>query len=156
MKTVWISGLCGALYLFAAAGYAQMSILPAPCIGKTGEELDKCVRDLVPPLSTRFEPAETVPNPAQMVNCLKVDPADRGFCIARNEVIIECRNALKHPDSDRCFATYVPNIMRASTPAAVKCEREKPEQRAKCASRNAVLTKCVADPLRYFLCIGQK
>ena len=133
-----------------------MSILPAPCIGKTGEELDKCVRDLVPPLSTRFEPAETALNPAQTVNCLKVDPADQLFCVARNEVVIECRNALKHPDFDRCFATYIPSVMRARAPAAVNCEREKPQQHAKCASRNAVLTECVADPLRYFLCIDRK
>ena len=131
-----------------------MSLLPEACVGKKGDELDKCVRDITPPQAIqRFEPVEPVPNPAQMVNCLNVSVADRDFCVRRNEVLLECRNVKKFPDFDRCFATY---IVRASKPVVADCRKEKPELRAKCAARNAVFVNCSEDPLRYFVCIDNK
>ena len=139
--------------VYAAAGYAQ-TLLPEVCAGKKGDELDKCVRDITPPQPVqRFEPVEPVMNPAQMVNCLMVNVGDRDFCVRRNEVLLECRNATKFPDFNRCFATY---IALASKPVTVDCRKEKPELRAKCDSRNAVFVNCFEDPLRYFICIDNK
>ena len=126
-------------------------MLPEPCIGKTGNELDQCVRDITPPQQVqRFLPVEPAPDPAQMVNCLRINPADQAFCIRRNEVILECRNQLKYPDFDQCFGNY---ITRAPRPVAANCQKQKPGLRAKCASRNAVFVKCLEDPLRYFVCL---
>ncbi len=154
MKLWWPAPLLAASCIYAAAGYAQMTLLPEACIGKRGDELDKCVRDLTPPYAgLRFEPVELGPNPAQMVNCLNVSVADREFCVRRNEVIVECRNAVKYRYFDRCFATY---IALASKPVVADCRREKPELRAMCASRNAVFVNCFEEPLRYFICIDNK
>jgi hypothetical protein len=154
MQHFRLLGIAAALCMHPVAGLAQMSILPEPCIGKTGDELDRCVRDITPPQRTQsLEPADPAPNPEQMVNCLKVNPADQQFCIRRNEVILECRNQLKYPDFGQCFANY---IVRAGKPVAANCQKEKPALRAQCAARNAVFGKCLADPLRYFVCIGNQ
>jgi hypothetical protein len=152
MKRLFVLGIA---FAFCARGtFAQMSLLPEPCKGKAGEELDKCVRDITPAQQTqRVEPYQAVDDPARMVNCLRMHPADVNFCIRRNEVILECRNAFKHPDFNECFNTY---IVRAEKPKAANCQREKPDQRAKCTSRNALVAKCSADPLRYFRCLDAK
>ena len=149
---LWL--LCTAFALGAGAAFAQMSLLPEPCKGKTGEELDKCVRDITPVQETpRIEPQQPADDPAQMVNCTRMHPGDLSFCIRRNEVILECRNSFKYPDFNECFKTY---IARADKPAAANCQREKPEQRARCNARNTLLAKCSADPLRYFRCMDIK
>lgn len=137
--------------LSAAIAYAQRSLLPAPCVGKTGAELDACVRDITPPQQTqRLEPVEAVEDPAQTVNCLKVHRADQAFCIQRNEVILECRNSFKYPDFRQCFDKYIASAVK---PDQLYCAKEKPAARTLCVARNTGSTNCLSDPLRYFYCI---
>ena len=134
----------------AALVHAQSSLLPAPCVGKTGAELDACVRDIAPPLKPQLEPTPLVQNPAQTVDCNKVHRADQGFCLQRNEVIVECRNSSKHPDFRECFDKY---IARAVKPDQLNCEKEKGTTRTACLTRNTRAIACINDPLRYFYCI---
>jgi hypothetical protein len=142
------------LVLLCAASIvgAQSSMVPQSCSGKTGDALRNCVREITPAERVqRLEPVETAPDPTQPVNCLKVYPADRNFCIQRNEVITECRNKLKYPDFNQCFAQY---MTKATSPKAQDCNRVSPELSSRCIQRNALFEKCMFDPLRYFICVG--
>ncbi len=135
-----------------ATGHAQMSILPEQCAAKTGNELDRCVRDLaLPQIVPKLEFVEPVRDPAQLLNCTKVHAPDQVYCVARNEIILECRRSLKHADFDACFTGYMAQVAK---PGRANCQLEKPGLRAACASRNAVFAKCLADPLRYFQCLS--
>ena len=134
------------------ASHAQTSILPQQCSGKTGDALDLCVRDLtLPQIVPKLEFAAPVHNPAQLVNCTAVHKADQVFCVARNEIIIECRKQARHPDFDACFADQVANVAR---PALAACQSEQPVLRKTCAPRNAEFSRCLDDPLRYFQCLA--
>ena len=138
----------------ATAGHAQSFMLPPACMGMTGEQLDRCVRDItLPEITPRLEPIEAKPDPAQPVNCLKVVRADEDFCIARNEIALECRNVTKYPDFEQCAN---PLVMAQARPRAANCSRVAPARRAECELRNKVFSACVEDPLRYFICLAEK
>ena len=142
------------ILLLPVAVHAQMSMLPAQCTGKTGDELDRCVRDITLPMrSERMDPIEQKPDPTQTVNCLKVARADESFCIARNEIVIECRNRAKHPDFDACASRL---LSRQDLPRPADCANATPATRNACALRNGALMECGAEPLRYFICVGEK
>ena len=143
-----------ALCCFALSAHAQMSILPPQCIGKSGEALDKCVREITAPQYTqRLEPVELKADPMELVNCLRVGRADQEFCIQRNEVILECRNRVRHPDLSKCLAVF---IARPTLPRAADCSGVDRELRNECVLRNKVYGECVHDLLRYFICLGEK
>ncbi len=145
--------LLSAVALCATYALAQHSMIPPPCAGKTGEALDQCVRDITPPLTVRVNPVEPAQDPAQTVNCLRVHPADRNFCIARNEIIGECRNRVKYPDFSQCVTDY---LSRLAMPRAADCSRGTSDARSECAARNKALLECKDDPLRYFGCLVGK
>ncbi len=129
-------------------------MLPPACAGMTGEQLDRCVRDItLPQMTTRLEPSDAKPDPAQLVNCLKTVRADEDFCIARNEIVLECRNQTKYPDFEQCAS---PLAMAQPRPPVADCSRAAPARRDECALRNKVFGACTGDPLRYFICLGAK
>src|SRR4051794_36169907 len=139
--------------LFSLSVHAQ-SMMPAPCTGKTGDELDRCVRDITLPMrSEKMDPIEHKPDPTQTVNCLKVARADEEYCIARNQIILECRNGARHPDFNACANRL---LSRQPLPRAADCTRQTAAMRAECTLRNDALSACVAEPLRYFICLGEK
>jgi hypothetical protein len=143
-----------ALTLCGAAGHAQNTILPPACADMTGEQLDRCVRDItLPQLTTKLEPIEATPDPAQLVNCLRTVRADEDFCIARNEIVLECRNLAKYPDFEQCAN---PLVMAQARPPVANCARVAPARRNECELRNKVFGDCFNDPLRYFICLAQK
>jgi hypothetical protein len=146
--------LTGILLMPAALAHAQSGMLPAACAGKTGESLDKCVRDLTPPEPPRVYYKEPPPDPRRPLNCLTVNPADRNFCIARNQIIGECGNRIKHPDFDQCLTSYLSN---PPVPTIADCSRiSAPAQNSQCLLRNKVYKKCTADRLRYFDCLAEE
>ena len=149
--------LLGAAFsIAAAAAGAQMSLLPPACASLHGDALDKCVRDItVTQIEPKLEAVEPPPpDPAQTANCTYVLPADREYCIWRNELVLACRNKTKYPDFTACFTKYLPNIAK---PAAVaNCAREKASLQAACSARNTHYAKCLEDPLSYFLCLANK
>ena len=149
----WASG-CAVLWLYAAAALAQSTILPPECKGKTGAQLDQCVRDVTQPATfDGAEPFTEKVDPRRLLNCLKIYRADESFCIARNEIILECRNYTKHPDFDAC-ATRL--ITRPQLPRAADCTRAAPAERNRCVLRNKVFGECLANPWLYFECLGEK
>ena len=142
---------CG---LYAAAASAQTTLMPPECAGKTGVQLDECVRNITQPsVFGGFEPFEQTPDPSQLLNCLMVSKADEGFCIQRNEIILECRNRVKNPDFDACVSRL---IGRPQLPIAADCSRLPAAQRNRCALRNKSFNECLSDPYRYFICLGDK
>jgi hypothetical protein len=129
-------------------------MIPAPCVGKTGDSLDRCVRDITPAEPPRVYAKEPAPDPRRLVNCLTVTPADRNFCVARNEIIGECGNRRKHPDFDECLASYLKN---PPMPAFADCSRiQEAGQNSECMLRNKVYKECTGDRLRYFDCLAAK
>ncbi len=155
MKRLGLSGCTlVVLSLCAAAAHAQSTLLPPECAGKTGQQLDQCVRDITQTMNFGgFEPTEQKADPRQLLNCLTVNRADEGFCIARNEIILECRNPAKHPDFDACANRLV---TRPQLPRAADCARVVPAQRKQCALRNKLFDECLNDPWLYFICLGEK
>jgi hypothetical protein len=142
--------LAGAFPAFAAD---QATLLPPQCAGKNGALLDQCVRDLaVPTAIEQIEQEQAKPNPAAILNCNLVNPADQGFCIAHNEIAIECRQS-KYPDFDACARRL---ITRPQPPRAAECSRVAVNQRELCAARNKVFADCLQNPWLYFLCLGDK
>jgi hypothetical protein len=132
---------------------AQNGTLPNPCTGKSGEVLRECMRIITPEVrSEQFIPALTAADPAVLMNCMSVFHADQNFCAGRNEVILACRNNIKHPDFGQCFASYAPNILAAGPE---NCVRVGATSRAQCKRHNRIYAKCVADPLRYFACLSE-
>ena len=147
-------GCAAGLIVCAAAAHGQSSMLPPACAGMTGEQLDHCVRDItLPQITPRLEPIEAKPDPAQLVNCLHTVRADEDFCIARNEIVLECRNLTKHPDFERCAN---PLVMAQTMPREANCARVAPARRQQCELRNKVFGECANDPLRYFICLAEK
>lgn len=146
---------CAAVMMSLAAGVgAQSTLLPPACAGMKGDQLDRCVRDVtLPEMTTRMEPVEAKPDPAQPVNCRTVVRADEDFCIARNEIVLECRNGTKHPDFEQCAT---PLVMAQPKPPAADCMRVAPARRQQCEARNKVYLQCTDDPLRYFICLAEK
>jgi hypothetical protein len=143
-----------ALTLCGAAGYAQNTMLPPACAGMTGEQLDRCVRDItLPQITPKLEPIEAKPDPAQLVNCLTTVRADEDFCIARNEIVLECRNRAKYPDFEQCANSLV---MAQPRPPVANCVHAAPARRNQCELRNKVFAACTDDPLRYFICLAEK
>lgn len=143
-----------ACWLYAAGASAQTTLTPPECAGKTGQQLDQCVRDITQPSTFgSFEPYEQKPDPSQLLNCLMVNRADEGFCIARNEIILACRNRVKNPDFDACVTRL---IGRPQLPRAADCARVPAAQRNRCTLRNKAFEECLADPYRYFICLGDK
>ena len=141
-------------WLCVTTVHAQSTLLPPECAGKTGAQLDQCVRDLAQPSNTgAFEPLEQKPDPRQLLNCLTANPADEGFCIARNRVILNCVNPAKHPDFEACVKQ---RIVLTPVPLAANCSRVAPSQRNRCALRNKVFSECLKDPWLYFTCLGEK
>lgn len=137
----------------AASAADQSTLLPPQCAGKTGAALDQCVRDItVPTAIEQIEQEQAKPNPAAILNCNLVNPADQGFCIAHNEIAIECRQS-KYPDFDACARRL---ITRPQQPRAAECSRVAVSQREQCATRNKVFDECLKDPWGYFLCLGDK
>ena len=129
-------------------------MLPPACAGKTGAQLDLCVRDIFLPTGPEvFEATEQKTDPRRLLNCLMVNRADEGFCIARNEIILECRTPAKYPDFDACANNL---ITRPQLPRAADCARVAPAKRNQCALRNKVFNDCLSDPWLYFICLGEK
>jgi hypothetical protein len=142
------------LMTVVAPAFAQSTLLPPACAGKTGAQLDQCVRDLTQPTdSDIFQPIEQKVDPRQLFNCLTVNRADEGFCIARNEIILECRRPAKYPDFDACANRLA---ARPQLPLAADCAQVAPAQRNQCALRNKVFKECLNDPWLYFICLGEK
>lgn len=138
----------------ASIAHAQSTLLPPECAGKTGNHLDQCVRDLTPPTGNgQFEPLEPKANPRVLLNCNVVHSADQGFCIARNEIILECRKTPKHADFDACVNQL---IARPQRPQAADCARSGGNQQSTCDLRNKYLADCLKDPWLYFSCLGEK
>jgi hypothetical protein len=132
----WVGAVLTATVTLAALpAAAQSSMLPAPCAGKAGEALDNCVRDITPFEPPRVYAKETAPDPRRPLNCKAVDKADMNFCVARNEIVMECANQRKHPDFDQCFASYISN---PPLPKAADCSRVPAEKAADCKLRNKV------------------
>jgi hypothetical protein len=149
-----VAGTCAALLWPLAAPAAPSTLLPPQCAGKTGASLDECVRDLTAPTGVDvFEPSEAKPDPRTLLNCNILIPADQGFCIARNEIILECRKSSKHPDFDACVSNL---ISRPQQPQVAECPRTATGQQNACALRNKYLTECLKDPWLYFMCLGEK
>jgi len=141
------------LLVFPVLVHSQ-SMMPAQCAGKAGDELDHCVRDITLPMrSEKMDLIEHKPDPTQTVNCLKVARADEEYCIARNQIVLECRNGAKHPDFTACANRL---LSRQPPPRLADCARETPAMRADCVSRNDALAACSLEPLRYFICLGEK
>jgi hypothetical protein len=142
--------------LCAAFGVAraQTSMLPPQCAGMKGDALDQCVRNATPPVITpRVEPVEQKPDPRQPVNCTLVLRPDQDFCIARNDALLECRDPRKYPDPNACLNAAMKRLL---PPKAADCSRIDKTQRNACAQRNKHYQECLADPLRYFICLGEK
>jgi hypothetical protein len=153
-KRWWLAG-CAILWLYAPAAIAQSTLMPSECSGKSGAQLDQCVRNMTQSnnIGGAFQPAEQKADPSRLLNCVMVDRADEGFCIARNEIIIECRNHAKNPDFDAC----VKNLIEGpQLPRAANCTRVAADQRDRCNLRNKVFNACLADPWLYFVCLGAK
>jgi hypothetical protein len=150
-----VLGAVCAMLVGAAAVHAQApsTLLPPACAGKSGAQLDQCVRDLTTPTNVEaFEPGEQKPNPAALMNCNLVNRADQGFCIAHNEIALECGKP-KHRDFDACVISL---IGRPQLPRAADCRAEPAGQRDICGLRNKVFAECLKDPWLYFLCVGEK
>ena len=144
----------GLLWAPATPAQPQSKLVPPQCAGKSGALLDQCVRDSTEPTGAeRFEPAERKVNPNAMLNCNTANRADQGFCIARNEIIIECRNVKKHPDFQACTSEL---ITRPQPPRIADCNNETTARRALCFKRNKVLSECLREPWLYFVCLGEK
>jgi hypothetical protein len=142
-----------ALALAVLPAAAQVGMIPAPCVGKTGEALDKCVRDITPAEPPRIYVKESLPDPRGAINCQAVNPADRNFCIARNQIIGECGNRSKYPDFDQCFLRYIGN---PPLPGAADCSRAKDGKINECNLRNKVYRQCIDNRVRYFDCLAEK
>jgi len=143
-----------AIAFAAAQACAQTSMLPPQCSGKTGDALDQCVREITPPTrSPHVEKVEQKTDPLQLVNCLLALHADEDFCIARNDAILECRNPKKYKDLDACVAAA---MKRLQSPRVADCARADKTQKNACLQRNKFYKECFADPLRYFICLGDK
>ena len=99
-----------------------------------------------------FEPSDAKPDPRTLLNCNILIPADQGFCIARNEIILECRKPGKYPDFDACISRL---ISRQQQPRVAECPRTAAGQQNACALRNKYLTECFKDPWLYFMCLGE-
>ena len=154
MMRFGLLGCAAGLMICAAAGQAQTTLLPPACAGMTGEQLDLCVREItLPQLTTRMDPTEAKPDPAQPMNCLTVVRADEDYCIARNEIVLECRNRDKHSDFEQCAN---PLVMAQPKPPVANCSRVAPSRRKECELRNKVFGECTSDPLRYFICLAAK
>jgi hypothetical protein len=145
------------LLLASTAAFAQQSqstLLPPQCAGKSGAQLDQCVRDLTAPGSVeQFDPVEQKPNPSVLMNCNLANAADQGFCIAHNEIVLECRTVKKYPDFDACANRL---ITRPAPPREADCSRVAANQKQTCALRNKVFAECLKDPWLYFICLGEK
>ncbi|MDB5808773.1 MAG: hypothetical protein JWN94_895, partial [Betaproteobacteria bacterium] len=144
--------LIAALLLFASDfAHAQSTLMPPECAGKTSAQLDQCVRDLTRPTAIdQIEPV--VQDSSQMLNCTMVNRADEGFCIARNEIVLECRKAGKYPDFNACANRLVERPQR---PVTADCSRVVSAKRNECALRNKFFAECLRDPWRYFTCLGE-
>ena len=150
------SAIAGLMMLWppASAAQPQTKLVPPQCAGKSGALLDQCVRDSTEPTGAeRFEPAERKVNPNAMLNCNTANRADQGFCIARNEIIIECRNVKKHPDFNACTNEL---ITRPQPPRVADCNKVASAGRALCFKRNKVFNECLREPWLYFVCLGEK
>lgn len=142
------------LWSTAALAQAQSTLLPPQCAGKTGAQLDQCVRDLTAPTGVEiFEPIEQKTDPRALLNCNMINRADQGFCIARNEIILECRKPAKYANFDACVN---PLIARQQRPRSAECSRAAPGQQNACALRNKYMSECLKDPWLYFICLGEK
>ena len=151
------------IILFAAAGLALMTVptlaqqvpgVPKACAGKSGAALDQCVRDNTPSQIVRdLKPVNNPPKRKEFINCEQVVPADKGYCVRRNEALIECRNSGKHPDFKKCFDEI---MQRAPRLRAEDCAGIKPALRAQCPARNKNFETCSFDPYNYFTCLTQK
>ena len=98
-------GLFGgaAMLIFAATAPAQTTLLPRQCAGMTGDQLDLCVRNItLPQMVPTIEDVAVKPDPAQPMDCATVTRADEDYCIARNQIVIECRKRNKYPDFEQC------------------------------------------------------
>src|SRR4051812_10910041 len=141
-------------WMIPAIAQPQSRLVPPQCAGKSGAQLDQCVRDSTEPTGAeRFEPAERKINPNAMLNCNTANRADQGFCIARNEIILECRNVKKHPDFKECANEL---ITRPQAPRVADCTSETAARRALCFKRNKVFNECLREPWLYFVCLGDK
>jgi hypothetical protein len=149
-----VAGTCAALLSSIAAIAAPSTLLPPQCAGKTGAELDLCVRDLTAPTGVEvFVPIEAKPDPRTLLNCNLVNPADQGFCIARNEIILECRKPGRYADFNACAAEL---ISRPQQPRIADCSSAAAGQQNACALRNKYMAECLKDPWLYFICLGEK
>ena len=148
------SGCLAVAGLWAVIAHAQSTLMPPQCVGKTGPQLDQCVRNIAQPTTFEsFEPTEQKINTREMTNCVTVNRADEALCMARNDIVIECRKAAKYPDFDACTASM---IGRAPPPRAAECGRLPRAQRSQCALRNKVYGECLKDPWLYFFCLAGK
>ena len=86
------------------------------------------------------------------MNCNMVNRADQGFCIAHNEIALECGKP-KYREFDACVVSL---IGRPQLPRAGDCQREAPTQRDFCGRRNKFFAECLKDPWLYFICLGEK
>ncbi len=154
LRCAALSAVCS-LMIGSFPVFAQQpsTLLPPACAGKSGAQLDQCVRDLTAPSNVdSFEPIEQKPNPAALMNCNLVNRADQGFCIAHNEIALECGKP-KYREFDACVVSL---IGRPQLPRAGDCQREAPAQRDFCGRRNKFFAECLKDPWLYFICLGEK
>jgi hypothetical protein len=142
------------LWSTAPLAQAQSTLLPPQCAGKTGAQLDQCVRDLTAPTGVEvFEPIEAKTDLRALLNCNMVNRADQGFCIARNEIILECRKPARYADFDACAGQL---ISRPQQPRIADCSPAAAGQQNACTLRNKYMTECLKDPWLYFMCLGEK
>ena len=149
-------GLFGgaAMLIFAATAPAQTTLLPRQCAGMTGDQLDLCVRNItLPQMVPTIEDVAVKPDPAQPMDCATVTRADEDYCIARNQIVIECRKRNKYPDFEQCAN---PLAAAQAKPPVANCSRVAEPRRKECELRNKVFGECTGDPLRYFICLAEK
>ena len=149
IATVWLPSPAPALE-------RQLPGVPKECSGLRGTELDKCVRDHTPPTMVQnVKPIRQQPQPGATVNCERVLPADKAFCVWRNQAIVDCRRAAsKQQGLKQCFNAAMERVPK---PGLADCSRAKSKQLAAlCASRNKHYKTCGADPLNYFTCLNQQ
>src|SRR5476649_946684 len=76
-----------AWWLYAATAHAQSTLMLPACVGQTGPPLDPCVRDITLPADAElYQLTDQNADPRQLLSWNMASRADKGFCIARNEI----------------------------------------------------------------------
>lgn len=148
------------LHLPVGAHAAQPAGILAACTDKTGQNLDLCMKNATRPLFSQGVapiPPEGKPPPT-IVLCRLVGTADYAYCVARNEVILECRTRFKPEQEVRTCAdtAMVRKAVKLSPAICLRPAAATRLESARCVLRNRHYRTCAATPYDYFSCLDQK